>query len=209
MDAYDDLQIDIAEAGGLGKQIDNIVAMKSKEFPNKHPELESWNNKLAVVRIAEIESYLDKKLGQPQKADIGRRVAYFWDVPGVKGTTKTYLRWELRDWWYYHNKPGDHADFFFGWISLNVPEHKLKNLRKISSSIIYYPLGFELGAGCHVRAASIATLSLVKMYVDDKITLNEAIDQYDKVVGRLVGEEMKNGMMNTPLADAYERYLLA
>ena len=183
--------------------------MKSEQFPNNHAELNNWENKLAVVRINEIEVYLRDVRKEPQTPDIGKHVTYFWDVPGVKGTTKRWLRWEIRDWWYYHNKPADHADFFFGWIHMNIPEYKLKHLREISSSIVYYPLGRECGAGCHVRSASVATLSIVKQYVDDEITLAEAIDNYDKVVGRLVTEEVKNGLLNTPLADAYELYLLS
>lgn len=205
--AYKELNEDVSEIS-LVPNIKMMLEKGQAMYPNQYKALEGWNNQLAVVRINEAVKYFRKKFGADMEPDIGRNITYFWDVPGHKGK-QTYLRWEIRNWWYYHDKPGDHADFFFLWVKMKIPEAKLKNLYKISNSIVVYAVGHEVGAGCHVRAAGVATLSIVKQYVNNEITLPEAIDMYNRLVAKLVGEEMQNGIMNTPLADVYEKYLLA
>ena len=215
--AYQRLQQDVVKAGGLESNVRKIVKEKMEKFPNQFPALKNYENKLLIARVNEIVVWL-RDIGASEEQytpDIGRRIVYFWNPPGISGG-HNYLRWELRDWFFYHDKPADHGDFFFGWIRMNIPGEKVKLLRDISSSIVYYPLGRELGAGCHVRGALVATLSIVKMYVTDHITFSEAQNMYDRLVARLVTEEVQNGLhvnsdgtTSTPLTDAYEKYLLA
>lgn len=211
------LRKELLETTGLSSSIRRIVKEKSEEFPNIFPELKRYKNKLLVARVNEMVEWLTAigATKEQRMPDIGKKVVYFWNPPGILQNSR-YLRWELRDWAYFHDRPGDHKDFLFGYIHMNIPDEKVKHLNDISGSIVYYPVGRELSAGCHVRAAFVATLSIVKMYVTDHITLVEAINMYDRLVGKLVNEEVRNGLgvtnrgfSRTPLADTYEKYLLA
>lgn len=199
----------VAEVSGITETAGAMAQKSLAENPNPYPQFQeyNWQNIAAVARTGEVARYLES-LGEPQMPDIGRSTVNFWQVPSALDKDKRWMRWEIRDWAYPHNKPGGHLDYFFLTIRMNIPESKLVNLHKISGSIVYYGVGKEISAGCHVKAAGIATLAIVRAYASDEITLPEAIDMYDKLVEQLVMEEVGNGMGNTPIADQYEAYVL-
>ena len=77
--AYQRLQEDIVVAGGLAKQVKQMVSQKSNEFPNKFPELNNFKNKLLVVRVNEMVEWLIS-IGATKEQytpDIGKKVVFF------------------------------------------------------------------------------------------------------------------------------------
>ena len=137
--------------------------------------------------------------------------AYYRNVPS-KTEGLVWPAWEIRDEYVLHMKPKPHIDVLYGTAILEIPVEKVPYLTKISESIIYEPLTKRVKAGCDGRFAAIATLSIVREYAEGEISLEQAIDEYDRRIILLKEEEVKSGgswQGSTPLADAYEKYILS
>ena len=118
-----------------------------------------------------------------------------------------------------HSKPAWHADFFTMHARVKMTPEKQGHLPEISPSISYYAPASDCGAGCHNRGAGVGSLSIVKQYAQDDLSLQQAIDEYDRRIATLavenaefdavyISEGIVAAMQVTPLTDAYERYVV-
>lgn len=165
-----------------------------------------WTNTKAMSRIQDIYDIYDI---EPNCVDTTKGgVAIYRNVPGRNGGK--WYRWRIEDNWFLHEKPATHADFFFLEQPIYVPAEKVLNLSKISDSISYYPLGNIASAGCHFRGAAVATLSIIKEYAQGYLTLEQAMDTYDRRISELAKEFMvaRGKPGTTPITDIYEEYIL-
>jgi hypothetical protein len=173
-----------------------------------------WNTPLAIQRANEIFLFRfnGKKDPSPTgSADPGGVVV--WDNMG------RYVRIEVKDdSTHIHDKPVYHLDFLFMTIKMYVPPGMAENLHRISSSISYDTQLHLLTAGCHFIGASAATLSIVKEYVVGRLSLEQAMDAYDRRIVAVNIERVNAEQAfqatgdprtyQTPLTKAFEDYYL-
>ncbi len=176
-------------AKNMYSQLNEKKLSKLLEAPLKFDmnEFSNWENPLAIFRIMEMILFFDRS-PDILSNNVTKRNTVIWTQPGV---IRGYWKLEINENAFLHSKPQDHADFFFVYIRHQVEPEKVKNLHKISDSITYYPLGKIIGAGCHFRGAGVAALSLVKEYSEGVISIEQAIDSYDRRIMELEKENEK------------------
>lgn len=171
----------------------------------------NWpKNPLGVQRAIESAEYLETRFEYSEYPGIVRadgEGAVIWRlVPGVGGV---YKEWLINENFVLHTKPAPHIDFFYITAYIYVPPEKRCNLTKISDSIILDERYDTVSAGCHFRGAAVATLSIVKEYAQDRLTLQRAMDEYDRRIKELAEEDKEaEETGETPLTDIYEEYIL-
>ena len=180
-----------------------------------------WEHKISIFRLYE---YIDLFGNIPDIIDFKKGGLAIWNKSANSKVSErhNYFRVEIRDFIYQHTKPIRHPDFLFVTIKYKMDPKKIKHLEDISKSILYYDLGEELTAACHFIEASIATLSIVKQYNENEISLKQARQEYDIRISELLKEynnyekykkendnlsiiSIKN--KDTPLRDIYESYI--
>lgn len=112
----------------------------------------------------------------------------------------------LRDESVKHLCPGEHRDFFYSYIKVNVKPEQAHILLSISGSVSYDPLKNLISARCGSVEANIATLKLVT-----DLLLNNKVNDPKNLNYSSLEEVHKNNiyskMINNTIDSSYAKYL--
>lgn len=201
----------------LFEEMEDDILSATKSL--KNPYKLNWKYGLTKQRVEEMAAFTNAKLTEngavaadETRLTIDRNpggFAIFQNAKGRDGKGR-YDKWTITDQPILHNKPAPHADFFWMTATMFFPAD-LRNVpfHEISESIIVNVREHKVSAGCHFRGAGVATLSIVKQFLDRDLTFNQAKDTYDRRIKQLAAEQPdfeKGGP--TPLTDIYEAYVL-
>ena len=134
--------------------------------------------------------------GSPDET--GRNYAKWDDIANFGGPTV------IKDEEISHELPVKHIDFVYSTRSIKVPAKKVGVLAKSSGSIIVDQLKEEVTARCHYLIKNAVTLGFVEDVVANKISDNEARDEY----ARRIKNNITPDWYDDPL-DEYEETLAA
>lgn len=125
-------------------------------------------------------SDLIKEFGQPRIYDSNKGGGAIWTKEQLTNTP--YERIEIKDEQIPHDIPKPHTDFLYSWYRIDIPEHLIGGLHKISSSISYDPLKKLMRARCHDMRPNVVTHWIVKNYAKGKLTIDEAVGMYGPMI---------------------------
>lgn len=212
--------------GSIGENYEELKDTLQKVKEHKLTETENntlnhvnsmglaWKNPLAINRVYEMLEF--QKGDDRLTADPTEGGFVIFRRPIGRNRDKTgrhvhYREWRIDDKAVYHDKPVEHLDFFWMTAELRVPGSKKGFLlHQISESIVVNYREDLISAGCHFRGAGVATLSIVKQFLKDEISFEEAKDLYDSRIEDVTREqdEWENTGAVTMLTNLYENYVL-
>jgi len=196
-------------------RLDNLNSNGNTDIPDNIQPYENtwglkWNNSLAIQRVYEVSDLLGRA---PDMLGVEPgQMAVWYNPEPIVDADNDYYKFEIQDVFYRH---GNHFDFFFVTIVLELNENTDRNLHQISDALSYYPVANLLTSACHAIEPNIAILSVVRDYNDSKITLSEAQDLVKSRVDLLLPEfyaAQKFGDVvayPTPARDILEEYTLS
>ena len=123
---------------------------------------------------------LVKEFGVPNTFDGQSGGSAIWNKSSLKGTP--YERIEIKDEQIPHDKPAKHTDFLYSYYKIDIPEHKINGLSKISKSISYDPLTKIMIARCHDIKPNVVTHWIVKKYAEGTLEIDEAVGMYGPMI---------------------------
>lgn len=100
-----------------------------------------------------------------------------------------WLRFEARRQAVVHDDPALHADFFFLTVALPVPADRRQAVAGISASLVQWPQGAEVAAGCHFLGAALVTLWLAARVATGQLGGAEARSLYGPSIMRAADEQ--------------------
>tara|TARA_R100001163_G_C5064342_1_gene201917 strand:+ start:1418 stop:2092 length:675 start_codon:yes stop_codon:yes gene_type:complete len=133
---------------------------------------------------------LIKEYGNPDVIDTRSGGQAIWYDRSLKATP--YKRIEIRDEQIPHDKPKPHVDFLYSWYKVEIPDHLISGLHKISESILYDPLKKTMTARCHDMKANIVTHWIVKNYAQGKLLIDEAVGMYGPMIEEVFEDSSGN-----------------
>ena len=133
---------------------------------------------------------LIKKYGNPDVIDTRSGGQAVWYRRSLQNTP--YQRIEIRDEQIPHDKPEPHVDFLYSSYKIEVPDHLIPGLHKISESILYDPLNKTITARCNDMKANIVTHWIVKNYTQGTLLIDEAVG----MIGPMINEIFEDATGN-------------
>lgn len=128
----------------------------------------TWKNKSAI----KLYSHIVKLFGEPVDLVEHKDGLAIWMKHRMKkkvfGLRNVFQEHILRDETVSHNCPKKHTDFFYSYIKIEIPPHKLPYVLSLSGSIGYDPLKKYFYARCASLDANIATLKVATDILLDK-----------------------------------------
>ena len=132
---------------------------------------------------------LIKIFGQPAIIDSKEGGFARWTKEQLLG--KPFEQIEIRDQQIPHSKPTPHSDFLYTWYKIDIPSHKLPFLHHISHTIIYDSDKKMMLTRCHDIRSNVIIQWIVKNYVDDQITTDEAAGIFGPMYQELLKDHTK------------------
>lgn len=123
---------------------------------------------------------LVKEFDNPSFLNPKRGGSAVWNKEHLKGTP--FERIEIKDEQIIHDKPKKHTDFLYSYYKIDIPEHKIGGLKKISNSIAYDPLKKIMTARCHDIKPNVVTHWIVKKYAEGHLEIDEAVGMYGPMI---------------------------
>ncbi len=120
-----------------------------------------WINQQPKKRLGEISA----KYGKPTAISKSPEGMAYWHKPS--GCYQWLL---IKDEDIHH---GNHSDFFYTAVKIDIPLYKLLDVLSISQSMYYDRLQKHLVARCHFEGANIASLLLGVKVVNGLLTLEQ------------------------------------
>jgi hypothetical protein len=115
--------------------------------------------------------------GPPDMIDPRKGGSAIWYKKSLPSDTP-FESIEIKDEQIPNDKPYPHTDFIYTSYKVNVPEHMIGSLHKISKSITYDPLKKIMTARNFDIKANVVTHWIVKHFALGKLNIDEAVSMY-------------------------------
>jgi hypothetical protein len=178
-----------------------LVWFLGKQKHTDHTPNNSWDK----VITHEFNSLLSL-FGKPSQFDNNNKGGATWTIKQLSDTP--FARVELNHDMVYHSIPEPHLDFLKTWVYVDlVPKDKLYGLPKISKNIQYSLYGEKaedkvlpaISVKCNGLVSNVVTHWLIKKYITDELTLDEAVGKYSP----LMMELWREGIDSTQFKQLY------
>ena len=126
------------------------------------------------------------EFGPPDVFNSEKGGGAIWYHQSLKGTP--YQRIEIHDEQIPHDKPNKHTDFLYSWYKIDIPEHKIPGLSKISKSIDYDSKKQLMIARCYDIKPIVVTHWIVKNYAEGNLNLDEAVGMYGPMIIEIMND---------------------
>ncbi len=192
------------EYTNLQNNLNIAINMQDDSNTSNHLKLK-WNNKNAIARV----NQLFKVIGLPDTLNLEpggiaewKRVDPFLREKNmypknINGKHKNiYSKLVILDEEIPHIVPAPHTDWFYAYMYMDIPEHKLNDVRALTESISYDTMSRQIYARCHFFPALLVTLYLAKQIANGYKNLSHAQQEYSILIPILAKEEKEGkGLM--------------
>lgn len=100
-----------------------------------------------------------------------------------------YERIEIHDQQIPSDKPVSHTNFVYVWYKMDVAKHKMVNFDKISENITYDIPTKSILVRSYDITSAIVSLWITKKYVNDVLTLDEAVGMFGPMNMELINDD--------------------
>ena len=132
----------------------------------------SWDNRGAINPANALRSLL-KRLGKPDLLDVRDKGVSIWKHASVKFIYPFIEQLEIHDERVPYKVPFPHYEYVYIYVSMNIPEHRIKDVLNISKSISYDSLKHWIRIRSFSIRSAIVLLATVYLLLQNQITLDD------------------------------------